>query len=241
MMAQVERLSEAKSLEELDEAHLVALARQRDERAVRALVRRCNQQMFRVARGVVHSDSEAEDVVQAAYVSAFTNLEKFRGDAAFSSWLTRIVMNEAYGRLRRRKRVVNLADYREGTMSELEEAMSHSMTPPPPSAESEFGRAEFRKVLEQAVDSLPEPFRLTYILRDVQEMSAKEVAALLDVKVVTIKTRLFRARRLLRGKLEKTVSREFTGIFPFDGERCAGMADRVLHDLCSHAQGGGAD
>ncbi|WP_340108721.1 RNA polymerase sigma factor [Pikeienuella sp. HZG-20] len=239
-MMKVERLADYRSLDGLPEERLVALARERDEMAVRALIQRCNQQMFRVARGIVHSDSEAEDVVQAAYVSAFTKLEKFRGDAAFSTWLTRIVMNEAYGRLRRRKLVVNLDDYREGAMSELEEAMSHSTTPPPSSAETEVGRAEFRRILEEAVDSLPEPFRLAYILRDVQEMSAKEVAALLGVKVVTIKTRLFRARRLLRGKLEKTAAREFTGIFPFDGERCVGMTDRVLNSLFNQVKGGDA-
>src|SRR3546814_8342060 len=91
------------------DGQLVTLARQGDEQAVRVLVRRYNQQLFRVARGVVHDDGEAEDIVQAAYVRAFTSLDGYRGEASFSTWLTRIALNEAYGRLRRRRPTVELS------------------------------------------------------------------------------------------------------------------------------------
>ena len=225
------------SYEALSEAELVTLARGGNNDAVRALVRRNNQQLFRIARGILHNDAEAEDAVQAAYVIAFTKLEGFRGEAAFSTWLTRIVMNEAYGRLRRQKPVVDLAEYRERARNTQDGDMSDPMAHHPTNPESELARAEVRKFLEKAIDALPEPFRLTYIMRDVQEMTTREVANLLGINMVTVKTRLFRARRLLRGELSKNVADEFSGIFPFDGARCAGMADRVIRSLAEHRDG----
>lgn len=218
------------SLGALGEAELVALARAHNEAAVRVLIQRCNQRLFRVARGILRNDSDAEDVVQAAYVSAFTKLDTFRGEAAFLTWLTRIVMNEAYGRLRRQARVVELADFRDGAPHILQGDYPGSMSQPA-SPESELYRAEVRKFLELSIDALPEPFRLTYMLRDIEEMTTAEVADLMDVKGVTVKTRLFRARRMLRNRFEQRFAREFSAIFPFGGTRCAGMADRVVTRL----------
>lgn len=217
--------------DDLPEAELVTLARARDEAAVRVLIRRCNQQLFRVSRSILHTDSEAEDAVQTAYVTAFTKLESFRGDAGFSTWLTRIVMNESYNRLRRQRPIVELAEYRDSKTNGSETDQLDSMTPPPASPEAEFARYEIRKFLEQAIDVLPEPFRLIYVLRDVQEMSTREVAELLDINLVTVKTRLFRARHLLRIEIRKNIAQEFSGIFPFDGKKCIGMADRVISAL----------
>lgn len=213
------------------EAELVLLARQNDEAAIRELVRRCNRQLFRVARGILHDDAEAEDVVQAAYVAAFTKLGSFQGKAAFSTWITRIAMNEAYGRLRKRARVVDLDDYRNEAAEALEHGSANTMTQPPATPESELGRAEVRAFLEHAIDALPEPFRLTYVLRDVQEMSTREVAELLGVNPITVKTRLLRARRRLRDEIRQHLASEFSGVFPFDGARCAHMADRVIAAL----------
>lgn len=219
------------------EDELVARARTRDEAAVRELVRRCNQQMFRVARSIVATDSEAEDVVQAAYVAAFTQLHGFRGDAAFSTWVTRIVMNEAYGRLRRDGAIVDLAAYRDGMPSHDPAQEVQEMSPSSNTPETETGRAEIRTILEHAIDTLPEPFRLTYVLRDVQDMSTRDVALLLGVNPVTVKTRLFRARRLLRAELNRTVAMRFSELFPFDGARCRCMADRVIQQLAQRPPG----
>ncbi len=219
------------SYEGLSEAELVTLARGGDNDAVHALVRCNNQQLFRIARGILRNDAEAEDAVQAAYVKAFTNLDGFCGEAAFSTWLSRIAMNEAYGRLRRHRQVVDLAKYREGPRAPLDGEMSHPMAPHPSNPEAELARAEVRKLLEKAIDALPEPFRLTYLMRDVQEMTSREVATLLGINVVTVKTRLFRARRLLRAELSRNVAGEFSAIFPFDGARCASMASRVIQEL----------
>lgn len=216
---------------DLSEAELVTLARGGKEAAVRALVQRNNQKLFRIARAILHNDAEAEDAVQACYVTAFTKLDGFRGEAAFSTWLTRIVMNEAYGRLRRQPPVVNLSEYREGLNTIREGDISTPMTQYPTTPEAELARRQVRNFLEKAIDSLPEPFRLTYVLRDVQELTTREVADLLGIKAVTVKTRLFRARRLMRSELRRTVADEFSSIFPFDGARCAGMADWVVHAL----------
>ncbi len=215
------------------EAELVALARIKDEAATRELIRRCNRQLFRVARGILHNDSEAEDVVQAAYVTAFTRLAEFRGEAAFATWVTRIAMNEAYGRLRRQARIVDLSEYRK----EAEGGTTNIMRPPPTTPEAELGRAQIHAFLERAIDALPETLRLTYVLRDVQEMTTREVADLLTINPITVKTRLFRARRRLRDDIKQNLATEFSGVFPFDGARCSGMADRVVRALSGDSPG----
>ncbi|MFD2738794.1 RNA polymerase sigma factor [Sulfitobacter aestuarii] len=228
----------AASLQDLPEPELVARARAQDQAAVRLLIARCNQQLFRVARGILDDDAEAEDVVQAAYVRGFTRLELFRGEAALATWLTRIVMNEAYGRLRRRRRIVQLDDYRAGTLAAEPDSTVYSTQAAPPGPESEVARAQVRVFLERAIDALPEPFRLTYLLRDVQDLPTRDVAELLGVKPVTVKTRLFRARRMLRNELSRHIAAEFSGVFPFDGARCANMADRVIAALGRRAARG---
>ncbi len=224
-------LATPKPPEDRSEAELVLLARQKNEAAIRELVRRCNRQLFRVARGILHDDAEAEDVVQAAYVAAFTKLDSFRGEAGFATWVTRIAMNEAFGRLRRGARIVDLAEYRKDATDALEEGPANPMTPPPTTPESELGRTEVRIFLERAIDALPEPYRLTYVLREVEEMSTREVADLLGINPITVKTRLLRARRRLRDEVRQHLASEFSGVFPFDGARCAHMADRVIGAL----------
>lgn len=212
----------------LGDAALVEMARARDEEAVRTLVARHNRRLFRVARGVLRNDAEAEDVVQEAYVRAFTHLDGFRGEAAFATWLTRIALNEALGRLRRRRPTAEIAvldTFRKGGPIVLPSSLH------PPAPESEAGRAQIRRVLERAVDGLPEPFRLVFVLRDIEGLTAEETGALLGVRPETVKTRLHRARRLLRQSIERALSAGFADIFPFDGARCYGMADRVVARL----------
>ncbi len=222
-------------LDALDDEALVARAREGDEGAVRALVRRHNRQLFRVARGVVRDDGEAEDIVQETYVRAFTRLESFRGSAAFATWLTRIALNEALGRLRRRRPAADLAQL--DTACNGAQVIMFPTSPIPSNPEHEAGREQVRKVLERAVDELPDPFRMTFILREVQGLSTEETATRLAILPETVKTRLHRARRLLRANIEKTLSPRFADLFPFDGERCVRMADRVIDRL---RQSGGA-
>jgi RNA polymerase sigma-70 factor (ECF subfamily) len=216
-------------LEELEDPALVDLARTGDEAAIRTLVRRHNQRLFRAARSITGNDADAEDVVQVAYVKAFTHLDDFRGDARLSTWLTRIAINEALARVRRRKPTVGLDQV------DLDSGGAHIIPFPlqnqPIDPETEMSRSEIRAILERAVDALPAGFRTVFILRDVEGMSTEETARQLSIRPETVKTRLFRARRLLRLAIEEQFSGAFPSLFPFDGARCVHMADRVLESL----------
>ena len=217
-----------------DDESLVGLARSGDPNAFRTLMQRHNRRLYRVARGVVGNDVEAEDVVQEAYGRAFTHLEEFRGEARLSTWLTRIVLNEALGRVRRRRDIVDLS-----VLDRIKEGQSpillFSTSSPPASPEAEAARSQLRQMLERAVDELPHAFRAVFVMRDVEDMSIEETAAHLGIRPETVKTRLHRARRLLRSALNAQVASALKDTFPFDGARCARMAERVMQRL---AQGG---
>lgn len=220
----------------LDDSALVMLARTRDEAAVRLIIRRHNQRLFRTARAIVRDDAEAEDVVQEAYVRAFTHLDTFRGDSALSTWLTRIALNEALARLRRRRPTVGLDHPDLDAVSAGGRVLAFpSLTADP---EAEADRARLRDLLERAVDGLPEPFRIVFVLRAIEEMSTEETAEHLGIRPETVKTRLHRARRLMRLAIEREASGALSGVFPFDGARCTHMAERVLMRL-REIDGGG--
>lgn len=211
------------------EPELVALARAGDGAAFRVLMQRCNQQLFRTARSIVRDDAEAEDVLQEAYVRAYAALEAFRGEASLLTWLTRIVMNEARRRLRKRRETADL--------SAIEAAQDDGRVISFPGAaavldpEHEAARAEVRRLLERAVDELPEAFRLVFVLREVQQCSVEETAETLALKPETVKTRLHRARRLLRARLDEQLGQVLTGAFPFLGRRCERITEAVLERL----------
>jgi RNA polymerase sigma-70 factor (ECF subfamily) len=219
-------LERALDLAALSEAELVALARQGRREAFRVLIQRGNQRLFRIARSVMRDDSEAEDVLQEAYTRAFAALEGFRGDAGFLTWLTRIVLNEAHGRLRRRRPTVDI-----DTLAETAELIRFPGAPEPSDPERDAARAEARRLLERAIDALPEPYRVVFILREIEECSIEETAAALDLKPETVKTRLHRARRQLREQLEAALSSAVTGAFPFLGRRCERITARTLERL----------
>lgn len=222
------RAADTAALDGMSDAALVERARAGDEGAVRTLVRRHNRRLFRVARGVLRDDAEAEDVVQETYVRAFINLSRFRGDSGIATWLTRIALNEALGRLRRRRPSEDLA-----AISELpadDPRIVAFPSPPEPTPEAEAGRAQVRSLLEPLIDELPPDFRVVLILRDVEGMTTEETAEHLGVRPETAKTRLHRARRLLRAALLERLG-GFGDLYPFDGARCAGMADRVVTRL----------
>lgn len=213
---------------ETPEQELVALARGRREDAVRELVQRHNRQLFRIARGIVKDDAEAEDIVQETYVRAFIDLEGFRGQSSFATWLTRIALNEAVGRLRHRRPTEELSHLDRYCSQGGGQVLFFPGAASTDTPEEQLGRNRVRRLLEEAVDGLPEPFRLVFILRDVEGLTAEETAAALSLKTVTVRTRLFRARRMMRRSIEKTVASGFAELFPFGGERCKRMADRVL-------------
>jgi RNA polymerase sigma-70 factor (ECF subfamily) len=215
------------------DAELVSSARTGDEAAIRAIVKRNNQRLFRAARAIVRNDAEAEDVVQATYVQAFTNLKTFRAEAQLSTWLTRIALNEALGRVRRRRDFAGLEEIDMQTKAPGGQILPFpSMAPADP--EAELARSQARHLLEQAVDALPDEFRAVFVLREVECLSTEEAGSLLGIKPETIKTRLHRARRLMRLSIEKQLAGAFSALFPFDGARCADMADHVVAALRDH-------
>jgi RNA polymerase sigma-70 factor (ECF subfamily) len=212
------------------EAALLSAARGGDEAAVRALIQRNNQRLFRVARSVLRNDAEAEDVVQETYVRAFTRLVDFEGRSAFSTWFTRIALNEALGRLRRRRPTTGIEPLEAGGAGGAE-LIPFPGSPLPANPESETARGEMKALLEELVDGLPVDFRTVFVLRQVEELSTEETATYLDIRPETVKTRLYRARRLLRTALQERLSPAFAEIFPFDGKRCVDMAARVMARL----------
>ena len=230
-MALPERLPE--DLTVVDDAELVGRVRARDELAVRELTRRYNRRLYRLARGIVQNDGEAEDVVQAAYVRAFTGLAGFRGEAAFGTWLTRIAMNEALGRRRSRR---PSEDWSAETEPRLRGSVLRfpSSAASPPDPEHSMAREEVRELLERSIDTLPDTFRLAFIARVVEGLSVEETAALLGVKPETVKTRVHRARARLRREIEQRIGSGFDAVFPFDGARCARMTDAVVRAVCGN-------
>lgn len=216
---------------DLDDAALVALARARDETAIRTLIRRHNQRLFRVARAIVRNDTEAEDVVQQSYVNAFSHLAGFRGESRFSTWLTRIAVNEASGRLRSRRPTTGLESLDTVSASASAKIIAFPYVKSDPDPESEMSRSEIRDLLEQTVDTLPPAFRAVFVLRDVEELSIEETAEQLSLKPETVKTRLHRARKLMREAIAERLEGSFATLFPFDGQRCVHMADRVIGQL----------
>ncbi len=230
------RMRHLADAERLDDTELVAHARQGDEGAIRAIVQRHNQRLFRAARSILRNDGDAEDVVQASYVRAFTHLDTFRGDAQLSTWLTRITLNEALGRLRAKRPSTGLEEIETAQERSGGQVIYFPNMQAPTDPEIEMSRREVRRMLETAVDDLPADFRTVFVLRDIEGMSIEETAEQLAIRPETVKTRLHRARRLLRTAIAEQVSGAFGSLFPFDGARCANMADRVLAGLAQAAK-----
>jgi RNA polymerase sigma-70 factor (ECF subfamily) len=212
----------ARDFAAMDEPALVREAKLGEREAFRAIMQRYNQRLFRVARAVVGDDAEAEDVLQEAYLRAFAGIAAFRGEAGLLTWLTAIALNEARGRLRKRRPMVDL---------ETAAANVVPFAPQPPDPESEAARAETRQLLETSIDGLPPDFRIVFVLREIEGLSVEATAAQLGLNPATVKTRHFRARRMLRAGLEKKLLAGLGDVFPFLGVRCSNVAARVLERL----------
>jgi RNA polymerase sigma-70 factor (ECF subfamily) len=205
---------------------LVRRALARDEAAVRAILKANNQRLFRIARGILRNDAEAEDVVQETYVRALTHLEGFRGDSSLSTWLSRIAMNEAMGRLRGRKTSSEWnpeQQYR--NEAEIIQFPASTTSDDP---ERSMAQREIQLVVERAIDELPQPFRLVFVTRVIEEMTVEETAKLLGLKPETVKTRLHRARSMLRENVERKIGPVVLEAFPFAGRRCERLTEAVL-------------
>jgi RNA polymerase sigma-70 factor, ECF subfamily len=206
------------------ELELIERARRDDLQAIEALMRRYNRRLYRTARAILRDDAEAEEAVQDGYLQAFRGLKGFRGESAFSTWLTRIVANEALMRRRRHARHAQIVpiDYESG---EARMAETASDAPDP---EREAMNGEMRALLERRIDALPELYRAVFMLRAVEELSVEETAAALELPEATVRTRYFRARALMRGALEHDLESAMGGAFGFAGERCDRIVAKVL-------------
>ncbi len=212
------------------DAALVARAANGDEAAFEHIMRQHNRLLFRTARSILKSDTEAEDALQEAYLRAWRGLGSFRSEARLSTWLVRIVINEALGRLRRRgaevlafDATIDLADVREGNPDERPDRVAM--------------RSEMRAMMETCIDALPEAFRTVFILRAVEEMSVDEVSEAMGLPQATVRTRFFRARGLLREGLARNIDHAMADAFSFDGVRCdrivAGVMARLKDNIAS--------
>ncbi|MER8698489.1 RNA polymerase sigma factor [Mesorhizobium sp. M0898] len=203
---------------------LVGRALARDSDAFRTIIKTHNQRLYRIARGVVRNDSEAEDIVQEAYVSAFAHLEAFRGDASLATWLSRIVINEALGRLRKRRRMVAMP---ENPQAEIIRFPLNPSDDP----ERTMAQRQILELVERATDSLPDVYRMVFVARVIEGLSIEETAELLGVRPETIKTRLHRARALVRKALDDQIGPVLLDAFPFAGRRCERLTNAVMQRL----------
>jgi len=213
------------------DTELVSGTARGDHVAFEALMRRYNGKLFRVARAILKDDAEAEDALQDAYLEVYRHIADFRGDSQLGTWLTRIVINTALMRLRRQKRdrvVVPFGDRQQDAQdqdgSDLEDRKMES----PPAATL---RAELRRILERRIDELPIAFRTVFVMREVEDMSVQEAAECLAITPATVRTRLFRARALLRQSLEQDIGSATMDVFGFAGARCDRIVAGVLARL----------
>ena len=210
---------------------LIRRVLRKDEAAARALMQRYNRRLYRVARGVVRDDGEAEDILQEAYLRAFSALSDFRGKSSLSTWLTRIVLNEAFQRLRRRTDMP-LSDTGEDRQGQhgAEVIPFHafqSIIDP----ERAMAQQQLCRLVERAIDALPCDFRVVLIARVIEGMSVEETAAAFDLQPETVKTRLHRARRLLKEAVAEHIGPHFGDLFPFAGQRCDRITNAVIEQL----------
>jgi RNA polymerase sigma-70 factor (ECF subfamily) len=196
--------------------------------AFEALMRRHNRTLFRTARAILRDDAEAEDALQEAYLQAYQAMGGFRGEAKLSTWLARIVANEALVRLRKRVRRAEIVPLQS---SATPEELDIPDTDMPKSPESHAERAQMRRLLEAQIDSLPQDYRSVFVLRAVEEMTVEETAAVLGIPPATVRSRLFRARSLLREALASKIDLACEDAFAFAGERCDRIVAEVLRRI----------
>lgn len=211
-----------------DDMELVRRAQIRDADAFRAIMRINNQKLYRLARSIIRNDSEAEDIVQETYATAFAHLSSFRGEASLATWLSRIAINEALGRLRKKRRAASVMA--------AEPASDARIIPFPLSVsgddpERTMAQRQILRLVEQATDALPDVYRTVFVARVIEGLSMEETADLLGVKPQTVKTRLHRARALVRKQLDEQIGPILLDAFPFAGRRCDRLTTAVMKRL----------
>jgi RNA polymerase sigma-70 factor (ECF subfamily) len=189
-----------------DESALVAQAKAGDQSAFSELVRRYERKIYRLAKNITRNDEDAEDVLQDAFLKAYTHLNNFKGDSKFYTWIVRIAVNEALMRLRKRKndRSVPLDE----PVDLGEETVTREIAVWEDNPEHQYSQEEWRRILDEAIDTLKPDFRTVFVLRDIEELSTEETAETLGISVPAVKSRLLRARLALREKLTRQFKRK---------------------------------
>ena len=219
----------------IEDSELINQAASGDTTAFDTLMRRHNQRLYRVARSVLHDEADAEEAVQEAWWKAYTHLKDFRSEAKPATWLTRIAINEALMRRRRnktREAVIQPMYQDQQTqdtmpMDEFSQAELSQALPAASQPDQQAWRSELRSLIEKRIDSLPDIYRSVFMLRGVEEMSANEVAVVLDLPETTVRVRFMRARRLLQEALRHDIDQRAKDAFSFAGARC----DRILANV----------
>ena len=209
------------------EASLVRRAAAGEAAAVRLIIKAHNQRLYRLVRAVMRSNADAEDVLQEAYLHAFANLASFEGGASLSTWLSRIALNAALMRLRAQKRLKRAAVTVPAEAEIIPFPLSSSTADP----ERVMAQRQLLHLVEEATDALPDAFRLVFVARVIEGLSVEETAALLDLPPATVKTRLHRARKLIRTRLEERIGPVLIDAFPFAGTRCERLTEAVIEKL----------
>jgi len=218
---------------EAPDAELAARVAGGDTAAFEALMRRHNRMLFRTARAILRDDAEAEDALQEAYLQAYQAIGNWRSEAKLSTWFARIVANEALMRLRKRTRRAAIVPLQAG--GELERLNEIPDTDMDKTPERAAERTEMRRLLEAQIDALPDDYRAVFMLRAVEEMSVEETAGVLRIPQATVRSRLFRARSLLREALATKIDLAVDEAFTFAGERCDRIVANVMQRITKGA------
>jgi RNA polymerase sigma-70 factor, ECF subfamily len=213
--------------ETLSDEEIVYRVRAGETALYEVIMRRYNQRLYRIARAILHNDSEAEDVMQDAYVRAYEHLDQFAARAPFATWLTRIAVHEALARLRGRNRIQSLDD----TEDNGDQSMQIPSKSPDP--EQSASGAQLRGLLEEAVLDLPEHYRIVIMLRDIEELSTAETADALDLTEHNVKIRLHRGHGMIRSWLFERIGAGAKEAFPFMGVRCNRVVEGVFNRLAA--------
>lgn len=215
-----------------DDASVVRRVLTGDRTAFALLMRRFNRRLYRLARAIVGDDAEAEDALQEAYLKAYRALSQFRGDSSIATWLSRLVVNECLGRLRRKARRENVIPMTPSPADgELEAVPSDEVGAPDAAAD----RAQMKVILERRIDALPEAFRAVFVLRSVEELSVEETADCLGIPAETVRSRHFRAKGLLREALAREIDVAERSVWEFAGARCDRIVARLLSRIAGDA------
>ena len=200
-----------------------------DSAAFEVIMRRHNRALFRTARAILRDDAEAEDALQEAYIKAYRMMAEFRGESRLSTWLGRIVANEALMRLRKSVRRSGIIPFQSSATTEEVNQISDTAMHQGPEISAQ--RAEMRKLIEAKIDALPDAYRPVFMLRAVEEFSVEETADILHIPAATVRSRFFRARSLLREALAKEVDFACEDAFAFAGSRCDRIVANVLERI----------